>query len=78
VVISALEQAVGKERIQWETAAVPGKPFVELHVTYDPAQLRREDIVAATKAAMEAHPDPGHPGPVRVVVRGQLRGGRGP
>ncbi len=69
MVISALEQAVGKERITWETAAVPDRPYVELRVTYDPAQLDHDTIVAATKAAMEANPDPAHPGPVRVEAR---------
>jgi len=69
VVISALEQALAMDRITWETAAVPDTPFVELRVTYDPSQLDSATIVAATKAAMEANPDPAHPGPVRVVVR---------
>lgn len=70
MVISALEQALGEENISWETAAVPGMPAVELRVTYDPNQLDATVVVAATKAAMEAHPDPAHPGPVRVVMRG--------
>ncbi len=70
MVISALEQALGKERISWETATVPDKPYIELRVTYDPARLDHATIVAATKAAMEAKPDPAHPGPVRVVLHG--------
>jgi hypothetical protein len=69
VVISALEQAVGKERIRWETAALPDAPTVELRVTYDPTQLDAATIVAAVRAAMEANPDPAHPGPVRVRWR---------
>jgi len=69
-VVGTLEQAIGKDRIHRETAAVPNREYVELRVTYDPAQLDYETIVAATKAAMEANPDPGYPGPVRVVVRG--------
>jgi hypothetical protein len=69
VVISALEQTLGKDRISWETAAVPDTPYVELRVTYDPSQLDHATIIAATKAAMEQHPDPAHPGPVRVVLR---------
>jgi hypothetical protein len=68
VVISALEQTLGKDNIMWETAAVPDKPYVELRVTYDPAVLDHTAVVAATKAAMEAHPDPAHPGPVHVVL----------
>jgi hypothetical protein len=71
VVISALERTLGKERIAWETAAVPDKPYVKLHVTYDPAQFDHIAIISAAKAAMEAHPDPAHPGPVRVVWRGR-------
>jgi hypothetical protein len=67
-VVGALDQAVGKDRIHWETAAVPNQDYVELRVTYDPAQLDYQTIVAATKAAMEANPDPGYPGPVRVAV----------
>lgn len=69
MVISALEQAVGAERIRWQTAALPGATSVELRVTYDPAQLDAETIVAAVRAAMEANPDPAHPGPVRVQWR---------
>jgi hypothetical protein len=70
VVIAALEQAIGKERMKWETTAVPDKPYVELRVTYDPTVVDGRAIVAATKAAMDVNPDPGHPGPVRVVLRG--------
>jgi hypothetical protein len=69
VVISALEQTLGTDRMSWETAAVPDQPSIELRVTYDPARLSADDIVAAMKAAMEAHPDPAHPGPVRVALR---------
>lgn len=69
MVISALQETLGKDNIAWETAAVPNQAAVELRVTYDPAQLDAETIVAATQAAMEAHPDPAHPGPVRVFLR---------
>lgn len=69
MVISALEQAVGAERIRWETAALPDETSVELRVTYDPVQLDAESIVTAVQAAMEAHPDPAHPGPVRMLWR---------
>lgn len=70
MVISALEQTLGKDNITWETAAVPDQPYVELRVTYDPAQLSADAVVAATTAAMEANPDPAHPGMVRVQRRG--------
>lgn len=70
MVILAFQQTLGKEGISWETAKVPGKPYAELRVTYDPDQVSSDAVVTAMKTAMEAHPDPAHPGPVRVVLRG--------
>jgi hypothetical protein len=68
-VILAFQQALSKDGVHWETAEDPDQPSVELRVTYDPAKVGSDAVVTAMKTAMEAHPDPGHPGPVQVVLR---------
>jgi hypothetical protein len=62
-----LEETLGKENFDWNVAVVPDEEYVEFLISFDPAVLTAERVVEATKQAMERYPDPGNPGPVRVI-----------
>jgi hypothetical protein len=46
---------------------IPDEEFVELRLDFDPASFTVDDIVEATRLAMEAYPDPRYPGGVEIV-----------
>ncbi len=66
-VVRGLEETLGKDNFEWHTAVIPDEEFVELRLDFDPASFTVDDIVEATRLAMEAYPDPRYPGGVEIV-----------
>lgn len=66
-VIRGLEEILGKDSFDWSTGVVPNEEFVELRIRFDPSRFAVEDIVRATRQAMEKYRDPGFPAAVEVV-----------
>ncbi len=68
-VVRGLEETIGEDNFEWHTAVIADEEFVELRIDFDPASLTVDDIVEATRLAMEAYPDPRYPGGVEVVYQ---------
>lgn len=66
-VILGLQEILGKDNFEWGTGVVPNADFVELRIRFDPAQYTVDDIVEATRQAMEKYRDPKYPSGVEVV-----------
>lgn len=66
-VILGLQEILGEENFDWGTGIVPNEDFVEMRIRFDPAQYTVDDIVEATRQAMEKYRDPKYPAGVEVV-----------
>jgi hypothetical protein len=66
-VVLGLQEILGKENFDWGTGVVPNEDFVELRIRFDPARYSVDDIVQATRQAMEKYRDPKYPAGVEVV-----------
>lgn len=71
-VLYEVQETLRPERAQgawsYSTAARPGSESVEIRFTHDPGILPLDRLVAVVKEGMKKNPDPGHPGPVRVLI----------
>ena len=80
VILADLGQTFGNrwdtQAWRYNTASAPDAASVEIRITYDPTVYTADQFIEATRRAMVANPDPGHPGAI-VVRRTKLRAGGG-
>ncbi len=65
-VLFDLQQTFSRGGWSYATAAETGAPTVQVRITYEPGRYTAAQFIDATRKAMEANPDPDHPGPIIV------------